>query len=77
MFLAMNVRSFPPSPLGKATTFFEIATVVAILLNNVDRMPAFVAYAGFWVVAACTVGSGAHYIWRVTKGAPKGAPASS
>ena len=76
MFLAMNVRSFPPSPLGKATTFFEIATVVAILLNNVGRMPAWVAVTGFWVVAACTVVSGAHYIWRVTKGTPKGSPAS-
>ena len=74
MFLSMNERSFPPSPLGKATTFFEIATVVAILLNNVDRMPSWVAVTGFWVVAACTVGSGAHYIWRVTKGNGKGAP---
>jgi cardiolipin synthase len=77
MFLATDVRSFPPSPLGKATTFFEIATVVAILLNNVGRMPEAVARTGFWVVAACAVGSGAHYIWRVAKGpgtAPPVAP---
>jgi cardiolipin synthase len=74
MFLAMNVRSFPPSPLGKATTFFEIATVVAILLNNVDWMPPVVAGIGFWVVAACLAGSSAHYMWRLTKGPGKGFP---
>ena len=76
MFLAMSVRAFPPSPLGKATTFFEIATIVAILLNNVDRVPAAVAHAGFWVVAACTVGSGADYIWRVAKGQGRGSAPS-
>ncbi len=71
MFLTLNTRSFPPSPLGKATTFFEIATIVAILLHNVGRMPSVVATAGFWVVATCTIGSGAHYIWRVAKGQPR------
>jgi len=71
MLLALNIRSFPPSAIGKATTFFEIATIVAILLNNVDRMPAAVAVTGFWLVAALTTVSGFHYIWRFARSQAK------
>ena len=43
MFLALGIRDFPPSVLGKLTTFLEISTVVAILLVNVSGMPVVVA----------------------------------
>ena len=38
MFLALGIWDFPPSILGKLTTFLEISTVVAILLVNVHRL---------------------------------------
>lgn len=65
LYFGYHVRNFPPLPFGKATTFFEIATVVAILLNNVNAMPAFVAKGGFWLIGACTVISGVQYVARV------------
>jgi cardiolipin synthase (CMP-forming) len=64
MLLAMKVRQFPPSPLGKAATFFEISTIVAIFLANIDLMSPVVAHVGFGVVAVCVLTSGAHYVWR-------------
>jgi cardiolipin synthase len=70
-FLALDIRSFPPSPLGKATTFLEISTVVAILLANVGRMPVIVAKVGFDVVAVFAVASGLHYSWRASNQLPR------
>jgi cardiolipin synthase len=77
LFLALGMRTFTPSPLGKATTFVEIATVVAILLHNLGWMPAVVAETGFPAVAAFTLGSGIHYIWRLSTGLPRPAPGPS
>lgn len=65
LFFGFRVRRFPPLPLGKATTFFEIATVVAILLNNVKAMPSWVAFGGFWLIGICSLASGAQYVTRV------------
>lgn len=65
LYFGFHVRNFPPLPLGKATTFFEIATVVAILLNNIHAMPAWVAYGGFWLIGTCTLASGVQYVLRV------------
>lgn len=74
MFLALDIRSFPPSVFGKLTTFCEISTVVAILLLNVDRMPPIVAKVCFQVTATLIVVSGVHYVWRVSNGLPRTAP---
>ncbi len=68
MYLALDIRSFPPSVLGKATTFLEISTVVALLLTNVDRLPAIVARVCFRLVAVFAIASGLHYIWRASTG---------
>ncbi len=65
LYFGFRVRQFPPLPLGKANTFFEIATVVAILLNNVHAMPEVVARVGFWLIGICTVASGVQYVLRV------------
>ncbi len=40
LFLALGIRSFPPSILGKLTTFLEISTVTAILLVERASAPA-------------------------------------
>jgi len=66
-FFAFGIRSFPPSGLGKATTFLEISTVVALLLMNVGRMPEIVARVCFQLVAAFAGASGLHYVWRASR----------
>jgi cardiolipin synthase (CMP-forming) len=68
MYLALGIREFPPSILGKLTTFSEICTIVAILLANVGALPVFVAQGFFYVVAALAVGSGLHYVLRASRG---------
>lgn len=71
LFLALGMRSFPPSILGKLTTFFEISTVVAILLVNVHRLPPVVARVCMQLVAAFATVSGLHYSWRVVTRLPR------
>lgn len=68
LYLAVGARSFPPSILGKLTTFAEISTIVAILLGNVDALPLAVARVCVPIAAALIVASGLHYIWRVSMG---------
>jgi cardiolipin synthase len=72
LFLALGIRSFPPSILGKVTTFLEISTVTAILLVNVKRLEPVVATVCMWLVAAFAVVSGLHYSWRVVTRLPRG-----
>ncbi len=68
LFLALGVRSFPPSILGKLTTFAEICMIVAILMANVGALPPLVAQAFFGIVAALAVASGLHYVLRASRG---------
>jgi phosphatidylglycerophosphate synthase len=81
LFLALGIRSFPPSVLGKLTTFLEISTVTAILLVNVKRLEPVVATVCMWLVAVFATISGLHYTWRVLTQLPRGphppAPASA
>lgn len=72
LFLALGIRSFPPSILGKLTTFFEVSTVTAILLVNVKRLEPVVATACMWLVATFATVSGLHYSWRVVSKLPRG-----
>lgn len=74
MALALNIRSFPPTLLGKANTFAEISTVVAILMNNIDRMPAWVGQVCFTAVAVLTLASGVHYIFRASTSVARATP---
>lgn len=66
MALGLGIKSFPPTLLGKANTFAEISTVVAILMNNIDRMPAWVADVCFVVTLLLTIASGVHYVFRAS-----------
>lgn len=50
-----------PSFLGKATTFFQMATVVLALLQTAWISPI------LWITAALTVSSGFAYVWRGTR----------
>ena len=66
MALGLGIKSFPPTFLGKANTFAEISTVVAILMNNIDRMPGWVAGVCFTVTPLLTIASGVHYVFRAS-----------
>jgi cardiolipin synthase (CMP-forming) len=68
MYLSLGTREFPPSVLGKLTTFSEICTIVAILLANIGALPPLVAHAFFGIVAGLTMVSGLHYILRASRG---------
>lgn len=72
LFLALGIRSFPPSVLGKLTTFLEVSTVTAILLANVGRLEPVVATVCMWLVAAFATVSALHYSWRVVTQLPRG-----
>jgi cardiolipin synthase len=71
MFLALGIREFPPSILGKLTTFLEISTVVAILLVNVHHLPVVVATTCLNLVAVFATVSGLHYSWRIVTRLPR------
>jgi cardiolipin synthase len=75
LFLALGIRDFPPSILGKLTTFLEISTVVAILLVNVGRMPVLVATTCMRLVAVFATVSALHYSWRIMARLPRPATA--
>jgi cardiolipin synthase (CMP-forming) len=66
MALGLGIKTFPPTFLGKANTFAEISTVVAILMNNIDRMPAWVADVCFTATLLLTIASGIHYVFRAS-----------
>jgi cardiolipin synthase (CMP-forming) len=64
--LFTNVRRFPPTIWGKASTFLQIALALSILVRNAspDIVPAGRPGALVWMVAAVTALSGVHYLWR-------------
>lgn len=66
MALGLGIKTFPPTFLGKANTFAEISTVVAILMNNIGRMPSWVADVCFPVTLLLTIASGVHYVFRAS-----------
>jgi cardiolipin synthase (CMP-forming) len=66
MAVGLGVKSFPPTFLGKANTFAEISTVVAILMNNIGRMPAWVADVCFPATLLLTLASGVDYIFKAS-----------
>ena len=66
MALGLGIKTFPPSFLGKANTFAEFSTVVAILMHNIDRMPAWVAQACFTTTFVLTIVSGLNYVYRTS-----------
>ncbi|MBP7675772.1 MAG: CDP-alcohol phosphatidyltransferase family protein [Thermoanaerobaculia bacterium] len=74
MALGLGIKSFPPTFLGKANTFAEISTVVAILMNNIGRMPSWVADACFVATFLLTIASGVHYVFRASSAIAGAAP---
>ena len=69
ILIVQGYRPFPPSLLGKATTFFEIALVFFVVFAAAypnDRAPLLTHYLAF-LVAAFVVVSGFHYAFVVAR----------
>jgi cardiolipin synthase len=69
ILIVQGYRPFPPSLLGKATTFFEIALVFFVVFAAAyphDPAPVIIHYLGF-NVAAFVVVSGFHYAFVVAR----------
>jgi len=64
--LVTQLRAFPPSVWGKASTALQILTAVAFLARNAAGSPLLVTVSAalVWPTAVLTVWSGAHYAWR-------------
>ncbi len=63
ILIIQGYRPFPPSLLGKATTFFEIGLVFCTILHAaypIDRLPEFLYYLRILVATLVTI-SGFHY----------------
>src|SRR5450432_401735 len=66
-FLALtNVRKFPPSIWGKASTFVQISTAVVWMTRNILNVPVLVVLSSamLWVCAVFTIWSGLVYTLR-------------
>lgn len=61
-----QLRSFPPSIWGKASTFVQICTAVVWMARNVLGGQALnaLAWGMIWPCTAFTLWSGLHYTWR-------------
>jgi len=69
ILIVQGYRAFPPSLLGKATTFFEIALVFFVVFAAAypnDREPEIIHYLAF-TVAAFVIVSGFHYAFAVAR----------
>lgn len=69
ILLIQGYRAFPPSLLGKATTFFEICLVFGTVLTAAypnDRVDMLVHYLVYLVAVLVTV-SGFHYCFAVAR----------
>ena len=68
LMAARGQRRFPPSPLGKASTFFQILAAVAWMVRNAAPSPPLdgVALCLLWASAAVTLASGLDYARRGT-----------
>jgi len=63
--ITLDIKRFSPTMLGKTTTFFQIAFIVGVLIQNAYSLPALLVDTLLWTVAMLTVASGLHYLFRV------------
>lgn len=64
LYLAAEIREFPPSLWGKITTFLHILTVGMVLLANLTGVPNVLLLLCFYSAVGFTVLSGVDYIRR-------------
>ena len=68
LYMVEGLRDFPPSPLGKATTFAQVLTIAVVLLANVTPIPWWIPEVCFYGSFALVIISAFNYIYRVSRG---------
>lgn len=66
LYLATDVRAFPPSIWGKATTVMHIVTVTLVLVANIWKVPDPLLLGCFYLALGLTLLSGVDYIRRTS-----------
>lgn len=64
LYLTAGVRRFPPTVLSKLTTFFQLGTVLLVLVSSLWPGLESSAWATLYTAAALTLASGLHYVYR-------------
>jgi len=67
LYIVEGIREFPPSRLGKATTFALVLTVAVVLLANVTSVPGLIPEACFYLSFGLVIVSAFSYIYRVSR----------
>ena len=67
LYIVEGLREFPPSPLGKATTFSQVVTIAVVLLANVTPVPLWIPQICFYGSFALVIASAFNYIYRVSR----------
>jgi cardiolipin synthase len=67
LYMVEHLREFPPSPLGKATTFAQVVTIAVVLLANVTPIRWWIPEVCFYGSFALVIVSGFDYIYRVSR----------
>jgi len=67
LYIVEDVRRFPPSPLGKATTFMHVMTVGIVLLANLAWVPELLPDICFYLSFVLVILSGFNYIYRASR----------
>jgi cardiolipin synthase len=67
LYMVEGLREFPPSRLGKATTFSQVVTVGVVLLANVVPVPWWIPGVCFYTSFVLVILSAFNYIYRVSR----------
>jgi cardiolipin synthase len=67
LYVVEDVQRFPPSVLGKMTTFMHTSTVGLVLLANVIRIPPVILNGVFYTSFVLVILSGFNYIYRSSR----------
>lgn len=67
LYMVEGLREFPPSPMGKATTFAQVATIGVVLLANVFEVPRWIPTFCFYLSFFLVIASAFNYIYRVSR----------
>jgi cardiolipin synthase len=67
LYVVEGIHRFPPSVLGKATTFMHVVTVCVVLLANLWSVPELALRACFYTSFALVILSGFNYLYRASR----------
>ena len=67
LYMVEGIREFPPSAIGKATTFAQVVTIAVVLLANVTTVPSLIPQTCFYLSFLLVIVSAFNYSYRVSR----------